>query len=124
MSHGINVGSRKSDLKLDQSIDIGYIHVIAYDIEYAYDHSKSSGFEYPKLITAAVKCSCHYGETINTVNPLHPGYCDSTEAATETLMNIIIKHSPNFLVAHNGYCFDNLRIARVLVKMDPLSHNT
>lgn len=117
--------SASSEIKIDTkgkitsrfvSVNLSGICIASYDIETVYDKSSSSGFEDPDVICATWVCSCGKYATFNTVSRLCEGYVDTSSKCCELLISTLLAHKPVFTIAHNGYMFDNTRIAYWMIR--------
>ena len=89
-------------------------HVLAYDLEVEYYGPNFCSLRNPILCSSLV-CTCGYIVIISRSDVRLPSVTCirvyDNEEMSETIMRLISSHNPIFIVGHNVYDFDNVKIA-------------
>lgn len=124
--HGINVGKvikyppqiieDPQDLILQDTLNIQSItrHTIYYDAELKFDKITNDTSVRPHILCINWMCSCGERFSVNTITDSMDIYCTSDQSLSLFMLSVM-RHNPTFIVAHNGYAYDNDRFLEGLL---------
>jgi DNA polymerase elongation subunit (family B) len=94
-------------------------HIMSYDIEAEYFGPRFNSLNAPMLcVCVCVCCSCGYRAVVSRSKTFKLDYVchvvEDNSSLAEMTISLICSHNPSFLIGHNVYEFDNVRLACAL----------